>query len=633
LAGQGTVTIKVLGDVANVKRAFAEVGSGIDGVESKARGLGSKLQSLGGTLTKSVTLPIVGALGLMTNAAAEEEEKMAVLATLLKNTTGATQDQVDANEEWITSMQNATGVADDDLRVAMGKLLVAGRSVEQSHKDLAVAADIAAARHIPLETVVNAMAKAAQGSTGALSKLGIQTKDAAGEALSYDQILQNASKTMGGAAATAADTAAGRMEIMKLKMADVAEKIGSALLPLITKLADWLGKLADWFTDLSPGMQQAVLIFALIAAAIGPVIGVVGSLVTAIGFLISPIGLVILAVAALALGVYYAYTHFEGFREVVDNVASWLMEVAWPTMQTVFESIVAAAQEVITFVQDHWEEISTTVQAVFDAIKSLWDNVYAPVLKAIIAAYAEVIMFIVDHWDQIRAAFQLVFDAIGIYWNNVVVPFYQGLMLYIQTVATIVATAFDVIRITFETVWNAASTVWDTVGAPIFDKIVWAVTFAKDTIETVLGTIKGAFQTAWDVVTAGWNLVKQNVFDPIVSILGTIKEIAEKAMIPIQLLLDAKDAIGGLLGGGGGLIGPGFVPQLPGSHKAMGGAVSAAMPYLVGERGPELFVPGASGSIVSNHKLGGNTFIFQGTFIGDEAGMKRAVTDALAMSV
>ena len=28
-------------------------------------------------------------------------------------------------------------------------------------------------------------------------------------------------------------------------------------------------------------------------------------------------------------------------------------------------------------------------------------------------------------------------------------------------------------------------------------------------------------------------------------------------------------------------------------------------PYIVGEQGPELFVPGGSGSIVPNHRLGG----------------------------
>lgn len=41
---------------------------------------------------------------------------------------------------------------------------------------------------------------------------------------------------------------------------------------------------------------------------------------------------------------------------------------------------------------------------------------------------------------------------------------------------------------------------------------------------------------------------------------------------------------------------------LPG--RAAGGPVSAGSPYIVGERGPELFVPGRSGSIVPNDKLG-----------------------------
>jgi hypothetical protein len=44
-----------------------------------------------------------------------------------------------------------------------------------------------------------------------------------------------------------------------------------------------------------------------------------------------------------------------------------------------------------------------------------------------------------------------------------------------------------------------------------------------------------------------------------------------------------------------------FVP-IPG--KAKGGPVTGGMPYMVGERGPELFVPGRSGTIVPNNQLG-----------------------------
>jgi hypothetical protein len=56
-----------------------------------------------------------------------------------------------------------------------------------------------------------------------------------------------------------------------------------------------------------------------------------------------------------------------------------------------------------------------------------------------------------------------------------------------------------------------------------------------------------------------------------------------------------RGGIGAILGGGGigGLIGT--LIGAPG--KAIGGPVSPGRPYLVGERGPELFVPTASGRI------------------------------------
>ena len=41
------------------------------------------------------------------------------------------------------------------------------------------------------------------------------------------------------------------------------------------------------------------------------------------------------------------------------------------------------------------------------------------------------------------------------------------------------------------------------------------------------------------------------------------------------------------------------------SGKALGGAVGAGRSYIVGERGPELFVPGAQGNIVPNNAMGG----------------------------
>ena len=88
-------------------------------------------------------------------------------------------------------------------------------------------------------------------------------------------------------------------------------------------------------------------------------------------------------------------------------------------------------------------------------------------------------------------------------------------------------------------------------------------------------------------------------------------------MIILQTILKALGAVGGGGGGGGdaaalgsnpnvaaycgtgiGDIGIGTFPM-----RAMGGPAAGGMPYLVGERGPELFVPGSNGGVMSNNDL------------------------------
>lgn len=54
------------------------------------------------------------------------------------------------------------------------------------------------------------------------------------------------------------------------------------------------------------------------------------------------------------------------------------------------------------------------------------------------------------------------------------------------------------------------------------------------------------------------------------------------------------DALGSMFSGG----------SAPATGKAIGGAVSAGSPYVVGERGPEMFIPNSSGTVVPNDKMG-----------------------------
>ena len=62
------------------------------------------------------------------------------------------------------------------------------------------------------------------------------------------------------------------------------------------------------------------------------------------------------------------------------------------------------------------------------------------------------------------------------------------------------------------------------------------------------------------------------------------------------------------LAGPKGDFGLGSGPMFP-FPKALGGQVAAGRPYMVGERGPELFVPGAQGNIVPNSAMGSSSIV------------------------
>lgn len=83
----------------------------------------------------------------------------------------------------------------------------------------------------------------------------------------------------------------------------------------------------------------------------------------------------------------------------------------------------------------------------------------------------------------------------------------------------------------------------------------------------------------------------------------TLRQVAN-----ILMQFGVQTALGGI---------PGFDNFFPG--KALGGPVGAGQPYLVGERGPELFVPGAQGNIVPNNAMGGANVVVNVDASGSQA--------------
>jgi hypothetical protein len=72
------------------------------------------------------------------------------------------------------------------------------------------------------------------------------------------------------------------------------------------------------------------------------------------------------------------------------------------------------------------------------------------------------------------------------------------------------------------------------------------------------------------------------------------------------------------------------------SARAVGGSVNANTPYLVGERGPELFMPRGNGTIIPNHNMGGGgggssiTLHVDARGAGDPAAVRQQVQMGIA---
>lgn len=95
---------------------------------------------------------------------------------------------------------------------------------------------------------------------------------------------------------------------------------------------------------------------------------------------------------------------------------------------------------------------------------------------------------------------------------------------------------------------------------------------------------------------------------------------------------------GAIPGSSGGIQTPPFIPafQRPGfvppGIRQLGGPVQPGRSFLVGEQGPELFVPKVSGEIVPNDNLRrgvGQTFVFNIDARGAEAGVEQRILRAL----
>jgi hypothetical protein len=224
---------------------FDELKRGVKGAENEVQSFGDKMGKFGklaGAAFAAASAAALAYAGVLLKQGVEsaiaDEQAQAKLATTLQNVTGATDAQIAAVEQQILQTSLLTGLTDDELRPSFERLVRATKDSDAALKLQAVAVDVAAGSGKSLEAVSNAMAKAAEGQTASLAKLGIGLTAAQLKTMSMDEITKQLAGTFGGQASVQADTFAGKMARLRVAFDEGKETIGSFVLDAITPMID-----------------------------------------------------------------------------------------------------------------------------------------------------------------------------------------------------------------------------------------------------------------------------------------------------------------------------------------------------------------------------------------------------------
>ena len=207
--------------------AFAD--KGIKAAED-AFGKFGKTGVIVGAAFAAVSTAVVAGLGLSVKAAAEDQRSQELLEKQLYNTLAASQKTTKATEDFVGQMELASGVADNQLRIALGNLVRSTGDLSTAQDLLGLSLDISTATGKDLETVSIALGKAAGGQMTALQKLGIPLDEDIKKTKDFSKIQEVLDKQFGGASATAAETFGGQLNRLGTVWDNLTESIGYAVI-------------------------------------------------------------------------------------------------------------------------------------------------------------------------------------------------------------------------------------------------------------------------------------------------------------------------------------------------------------------------------------------------------------------
>ena len=338
---------------------------------------------------------------------------------------------------------------------------------------------------------------------------------------------KDAAKNM---ADTMQDNLEGQLTILKSQLQELAISFGDLLMPAVWSIVSGLQGMVDVLNAMPDGVKRVIMIVALLAAALGPVLIIIGKTLSAIGTIMTwapklagaisavkgafaalsatmmanPIAIVIAAIAALVAAFIYLWNTNEEFRQFWIRLWNEIKEVAVQVWTAVSQFLVSA-----------WNGIRNTAVAVWNGIRDFFSGLWAGIKTLFTTVVTAISTFLVGAWNGIRATVMAVWNAIsaflGSVWNgikSVITNVVNGIRTFLQTawngIRTTITTVMNAIRTVISAVWNGIRTIISTVLNGIRGTVNSVWNGIRNTISSVVNgiknTVSGAFNAMWNGV-------------------------------------------------------------------------------------------------------------------------------------
>lgn len=298
-----SLVVKTGVDLTGAQKGMAQLGKDL----KKA---GKDMTNTGMSLTKGLTLPILGAAVASVKFASDLEESTNKVNVAFKESSGQVKD---FSTTTLKSFGIAKGTALDmastfgDMGTAMGQ--IPSTAADMSTSLVGLAGDMASFKNISLEQASTALRGIYTGEGEALKTLGVVMQDstliAYAQANGYKKLykemnqsekvalryafVMDATTSAQGDFGRTSEGVANQTRMVQESLKEAAASIGQFLLPMVAKGAQGVNGLIEKFTSLDDSTKKNIIGFGAVAAGIGPAVTVMGHLTTGAGNLASKI--------------------------------------------------------------------------------------------------------------------------------------------------------------------------------------------------------------------------------------------------------------------------------------------------------------------------------------------------------